>query len=120
VPLSTFEAAPVGGLVHFTAIGLGGEFARPAKFGAALPQTRRTAASFASRLFRIIEHECYRLFHTRDKLQVLDQALDGAAAGAMGALEGSGVHHRETSVAVDLRNGISICHFMVFIPTLVD
>ena len=120
MPLSTFEAAQLAASFISRLSGLGGELARTAKFGAALPQTRRTAASFAFRLFRIIEHECYRLFHTRDKLQVLDQALDGAAAGAMGALEGSGVHHRETSVAVDLRNGISICHFMVFIPTLVD
>jgi hypothetical protein len=119
VPLSTFEAAPVGGLVHFKAMLFGRRACSTSKVWAALPK-RRTAASFASRLFRIIEHECYRRLHTRDKLQVLDQALDGAAAGAMGALEGSVVHHRETSVAVDLRNGISICHFMVFIPTLVD
>lgn len=38
----------------------------------------RTAAAFASWLFRIIERECYRLFHARDKLQALDESLDGA------------------------------------------
>ncbi len=41
----------------------------------------RTAAAFASCaswLFRIIERECYRLFHARDKLQALDESLDGA------------------------------------------
>ncbi|MGO8908362.1 MAG: RNA polymerase sigma factor [Bradyrhizobium sp.] len=36
----------------------------------------RTAATFATWLFRIIERECYRLFHARDKLQALDQSLD--------------------------------------------
>ncbi len=36
----------------------------------------RTAATFASWLFRIIERECYRLFHARDKLQALDESLD--------------------------------------------
>lgn len=36
----------------------------------------RTAATFASWLFRIIERECYRLFHARDRLQALDQSLD--------------------------------------------
>ena len=37
----------------------------------------RTAATFASWLFRIIERECYRLFHAHDKLQALDETLDG-------------------------------------------
>jgi RNA polymerase sigma factor (sigma-70 family) len=37
----------------------------------------RTAATFASWLFRIVERECYRLFHARDKLQALDETLDG-------------------------------------------
>ena len=32
----------------------------------------RTAATFASWMFRIIERECYRLFHARDNLQALD------------------------------------------------
>lgn len=36
----------------------------------------RTAATFTSWLFRIIERECYRLFHARDKLRALDEALD--------------------------------------------
>ena len=36
----------------------------------------RTAATFASWLFRIIERECYRLFHARDRLQALDETLD--------------------------------------------
>jgi RNA polymerase sigma factor (sigma-70 family) len=36
----------------------------------------RTAAAFASWLFRIIERECYRLFHARTKLQALDASLD--------------------------------------------
>jgi RNA polymerase sigma factor (sigma-70 family) len=36
----------------------------------------RTAATFASWLFRIIERECYRLFHARSKLQALDASLD--------------------------------------------
>jgi RNA polymerase sigma factor (sigma-70 family) len=36
----------------------------------------RTAAAFASWLFRIIERECYRLLHARRKLQALDAALD--------------------------------------------
>lgn len=36
----------------------------------------RTAATFASWLFRIIERECYRLFHARDRLQALDESLD--------------------------------------------
>jgi RNA polymerase sigma factor (sigma-70 family) len=38
----------------------------------------RTAATFASWLFRIIERECYRLFHARAKLQALDASLDDA------------------------------------------
>lgn len=38
----------------------------------------RTAATFASWLFRIVERECYRLFHARDKLQALDDSLDSA------------------------------------------
>ena len=37
----------------------------------------RTAAAFASWLFRIIERECYRLLHARDRLQALDASLDG-------------------------------------------
>jgi RNA polymerase sigma factor (sigma-70 family) len=36
----------------------------------------RTAATFASWLFRIIERECYRLLHARDRLQALDETLD--------------------------------------------
>ena len=36
----------------------------------------RTAATFASWLFRIIERECYRLFRVRSKLQVFDQSLE--------------------------------------------
>ena len=36
----------------------------------------RTAATFASWLFKIVERECYRLFRARDKLQTLDQSLD--------------------------------------------
>ena len=36
----------------------------------------RIAATFASWLFRIIERECYRLFHARAKLQALDASLD--------------------------------------------
>ncbi len=36
----------------------------------------RTAATVASWLFRIIERECYRLFHARDRLQALDKSLD--------------------------------------------
>ncbi len=36
----------------------------------------RTAAAFASWLFRIIERECYRLLHARGKLQALDASLD--------------------------------------------
>lgn len=38
----------------------------------------RTAAAFASWLFRIIERECYRLLHARDRLQALDASLDEA------------------------------------------
>ncbi len=36
----------------------------------------RTAAAFASWLFRIIERECYRLLHARGKLQALDASFD--------------------------------------------
>ena len=36
----------------------------------------RTVAAFASWLFKIIERECYRLFHARDRLQAMDQSLD--------------------------------------------
>jgi RNA polymerase sigma factor (sigma-70 family) len=36
----------------------------------------RTAAAFASWLFRIIERECYRLLHARGRLQALDTSLD--------------------------------------------
>ncbi len=36
----------------------------------------RTAAAFASWLFRIIERECYRLLRARGKLQPLDESLD--------------------------------------------
>ena len=36
----------------------------------------RTAAAFASWLFRIIERECYRLLHARDRLHALDASLD--------------------------------------------
>jgi RNA polymerase sigma factor (sigma-70 family) len=36
----------------------------------------RTAAAFASWLFRIIERECYRLLHARGRLQALDASLD--------------------------------------------
>jgi RNA polymerase sigma factor (sigma-70 family) len=38
----------------------------------------RTAATFGSWLFRIIERECYRLFHARDRLDALDASLDDA------------------------------------------
>ena len=36
----------------------------------------RTAAAFASWLFRIVERECYRLLHARGKLQALDESLE--------------------------------------------
>jgi len=36
----------------------------------------RTAAAFASWLFRIVERECYRLLHARDRLDALDASLD--------------------------------------------
>jgi len=36
----------------------------------------RQSTSIKSRQFRIIERECYRLFHARDKLQALDDSLD--------------------------------------------
>jgi RNA polymerase sigma factor (sigma-70 family) len=36
----------------------------------------RTAAAFASWLFRIIERECYRLLHARDRLHALDASLN--------------------------------------------
>jgi RNA polymerase sigma factor (sigma-70 family) len=36
----------------------------------------RTAATFASWLFRIVERECYRLFRARDRLQALDGSFD--------------------------------------------
>jgi RNA polymerase sigma factor (sigma-70 family) len=38
----------------------------------------RTAAALASWLFRIVERECYRLLHARDRLQALDASLDDA------------------------------------------
>jgi RNA polymerase sigma factor (sigma-70 family) len=36
----------------------------------------RTAATFATWMFRIIERECYRLFRVRSRLQALDDSLD--------------------------------------------
>lgn len=36
----------------------------------------RTAATFASWLFRIVERECYRLFHARERLEAMDQSLE--------------------------------------------
>jgi RNA polymerase sigma factor (sigma-70 family) len=39
----------------------------------------RTAATFTSWLFRIIERECYRLFHARGRLEALDASLGDLA-----------------------------------------
>jgi RNA polymerase sigma factor (sigma-70 family) len=36
----------------------------------------RTAATFASWLFRIVERECYRLFRARSRTQAWDEAFD--------------------------------------------
>ena len=37
----------------------------------------RTAAAFASWLFRIVERECYRLLGGRDRLDALDRSIEG-------------------------------------------
>ncbi|WGR73794.1 MULTISPECIES: sigma-70 family RNA polymerase sigma factor [unclassified Bradyrhizobium] len=39
----------------------------------------RTAATFASWLFKIVERECYRLFRARTKIQTIDESLDNVA-----------------------------------------
>jgi len=55
--------------------------------------TLRTAATFATWLFRIVERECYRLFRLRSRLDPLDDATLAAAAGS--------------DVPVDLRSDLS-------------
>jgi RNA polymerase sigma factor (sigma-70 family) len=61
----------------------------------------RTAAAFASWLFRIIERECYRLLHARGRLQALDTSLDEVLRhAAIGLAQRPRRRHRGASGAL--------------------